>query len=318
MSNQKNALQAIIERFFELQELKFKEWDEDFIDEDTGEVVTIKRTGLVTDEPSLEEEQLLEQINSQLSEIDTDTLLRMKDEIIWGPMNDYPIRKELNDRGALGFPWDLIQDGVATLPEDMEEIPENYFQYCYFLKSVVFPKNLKRIGKGAFSVCWLTDLRIPDGVTSIGDEAFEYCSLISVHIPDSVTSIGERAFCDCSALKSIIVAEGNPIYDSRENCNAIIMTTTNTLIAGCSQTIIPDSVTSIEDSAFDGCSALTSITIPDSVTSIGEYAFNGCSSLSSITFHGTKEQWQKIDKSEGWNCDSNIKIIRCTDGDVKL
>ena len=268
MSNQKNALQAIIERFFELQELKYREWDEDFIDEDTGDVVTIKRRELVTEESSLEEEQLLEQINSQLSEIDTDTLFRLKDEIIWGTMDKYSIWKELNDRGALGFPWKLIQDGVAILPEDMEEIPENYFQCCYFLTSVVFPKNLKRIGKGAFYLCEsITDMRIPDGVTSIGDDAFEHCdSLNSVYIPDSVTEIGYHAFLDCHSLKSAYVGKGVKelrcqVFGRCYNLESVILS---------------EGLEIINSSTFDSCWNLRGLEIPCSVKEIGKFAFEEC------------------------------------------
>ena len=134
------------------------------------------------------------------------------------------------------------------------------------------------IGAYAFDGCYgLASITIPSNVTSIGDFAFYDCtSLTSITIPNSVTSIGYDAFSRCSGLTSISVESGNTVYDSRNNCNAIIETATNTLLYGYQNTIIPNSVTSIGDNAFYDCSGLTSITIPSGVTSIGSAAFTGC------------------------------------------
>ncbi|MGM9817240.1 MAG: leucine-rich repeat domain-containing protein, partial [Lepagella sp.] len=151
--------------------------------------------------------------------------------------------------------------------------------------SIVLKEGTKGIAVDAFSDCSdLTSVTIPNSVISIGDYAFFNCTgLTSVTIPNSVTSIGDYPFDRCSGLTSIKVESGNSVYDSRENCNAIIMTATNTLISGCKNTIIPNSVTSIGDHAFYGCSDLTSVTIPNSVTSIGFRAFYYCTGLTSVT-----------------------------------
>ena len=124
---------------------------------------------------------------------------------------------------------------------------------------------------------------IPNSVTIIGDWAFNSCkSLTSISISDSVISVGEDASLDCTGLISINVSNKNTVYDSRKNCNAIIETATNTLIAGCKNTVIPDDVTNIGQNAFEYCKGLTSISIPDSVKSIGDDAFFGCTGLISI------------------------------------
>ena len=294
----------------------------------------------------------------------------MKEQIINGIK--YRLDEETKTAEVIknkGYEGDIIIPETVVFNERtyrVTSIGEGAFYQCESLKSIIIPDSVTSIGDGAFCDCEsltnitipdsvtsigdcalkecssLTTITIPNGITSIGEGTFSYCkSLKSITIPNGITSIGEGTFCGCESLTNIVVAKGNTIYDSREECNAIIETGTNTLICGCQTSIIPNSVTSIgdgaffhcesltditipnsvksiEDGAFCQCSSLTSITIPNSVTSIGYAAFWDCSSLTSITYQGTKAQWEEIKLGSSWNKEVPAKVVHCTDGDVEI
>ena len=124
--------------------------------------------------------------------------------------------------------------------------------------------------------------RVPEFVSSIGLCAINGCNgLTSLVIPKSVMVIEKDNFELCEQLASLVVEQGNPMFDSRENCNAIIVTSTDTLVHGCNGSTIPDSIEVIADYAFSQRRNLSSISIPDSVVYIGEFAFLCCFSLES-------------------------------------
>ncbi len=239
-------------------------------------------------------------------------------------------------------------DETLAIPSSIDgyevtSIGERAFYLCKDITSVTIPNSVTSIGEEAFACCLNLDeiivdsynkvydsrdncnaiietatntlivgcnkTIIPNTVTCIAKNAFNYLAFYfySITIPASVTNIEEGAFYRCESLEEIVVDSDNKIYDSRDNCNAVIETATNTLVVGCYKTVIPSSVTSIGDGAFRGmgmrfgsieipesvtsigdcafceCYSLRSITIPESVTSIGDSAFAFCSNLTSIT-----------------------------------
>ena len=180
----------------------------------------------------------------------------------------------------------------VTIPDSVTHIGYSAFNGCSGLTSVTIPNSVTYIGDFAFKGCsGLTSVTIPNSVTSIGSYAFDGCTglttvifnaekctqwgtntnpvfktctkLSTLTIGKSVTTIPSYDFSGCTGLTSIVVDEGNTKYDSRNNCNAIIETASNTLIFGCKGSIIPNSVTSIGNDAFNGCIGLTSVTIPN-------------------------------------------------------
>ena len=217
----------------------------------------------------------------------------------------------------------------------VETIGKSAFKDCSNLQSVDMP-SVTTIGESAFWKCSSLQGVDLSNVTTIGESAFRVCSsLTSITIPKSAASIGDCAFFGCSELTGIVVAADNTVYDSRDNCNAIIETASNKLIQGCKNTVIPNSVTSIGNNAFQLCSGLTgitipsgvekigvmafrasgltSITIPGTVTSIGEDAFSDCSNLKSVTILSDSATTPTFGKWVFSYCSGELKIY-CFEG----
>lgn len=201
----------------------------------------------------------------------------------------------------------------TIIPNSVNEIGENAFWGVSGLTSISIPSSVTSIGDRAFFSCDFTSIIIPNTVLYIGKHAFEYTGLTRIKIPKSVAMIGVGAFESCSSLESIIVEKGNDRYDSRDNCNAIIETASNKLIAGCRNTKIPNAVTEIGEYAFDGQYYLPSIIIPNSVKKIGENAFWYCTKLTSITIPYSVTE---IQKNAFGGCE-NLEEVTILNADTK-
>lgn len=167
------------------------------------------------------------------------------------------------------------------LPNGITIIRDNLFSGCIRLKTL--PKHIVEIGEQAFSGCGFEFIDIPNSVMCIQKGAFLNCeSLKALFIPERVVIIKGNIINMCRALEAIKICKNNEVYDSRNNCNAIIESSSNRLIAGCKNTIIPEDISEISEYAFSFCK-LKTLKIPASVTIIKKGAFDGCSSLEEVT-----------------------------------
>lgn len=211
--------------------------------------------------------------------------------------------------------WKVVDDEDEDLDEDLDTQSKNDLDFnednsSDSLKAKIEKlKNFDHIPDFFFGDSSISSIVIPSNIKSIGDYAFVDCfDLKSITIPDSVKSIGGGAFENCRGLKNIIIS--NSVTDIAEYAFASC--------AGLKNVIIPDSITHIRNATFYYCDSLTNVTLPNSIASIGTLSFAYCYELKEITYKGTKEDWNKIIKRKGWDYDSPIKIIHCTDGAIEI
>ena len=163
-------------------------------------------------------------------------------------------------------------------------IPESAFYYCSWLTSITLPETITSIGNYAFMRClYMTSIRLSENLESIGQQAFWNClRLTSIRIPAKVSSIGANVFGYCTQLTDVSVDPANTVFDSREGCNAIVETSTNTLYQAFVSTRIPSTVTTIGRFAYSYVAGLTELRIPSNVTALAGVSVFSCGDLRSV------------------------------------
>lgn len=175
----------------------------------------------------------------------------------------------------------------------IQELRISAFDNCVNLKSVSLPSSLKVIDSYAFNSCAsLQTITLPEHLERIENYAFQYCGLEEILIPASTTFVSASAFNYNSRLRKVVVSDDNPVYDSREQCNAIIETATNMMVSGSVTAFFPRSVDKMSDEPFTGYDR-PSLVIPSQVKEIGQWAFSClidtvyCESPIPAAWHGT-------------------------------
>jgi hypothetical protein len=210
--------------------------------------------------------------------------------------------------GEGAFEWTAIAD--LKLPSTLTTIGWEAFSLCNNLTEVIIPNSVTELGEAAFSDCEnladvtlsesltalnrylfcsckkLTAIKIPESVLYIYNSAFSNTGLTALHIPKNVELLDQSAFFYLP-LEQITVDADNVTYDSREGCNAIIESASNTMLLGCKNTVFPTTITAIGNSAFEGCDGLQSVVIPEGVTEIGTGAFHSCYDLETVSLPTT-------------------------------
>lgn len=191
------------------------------------------------------------------------------------------------DEGGKGLFYDCPLETVY-MGRNIEYRTEKEYGYSPFdfkvtLKNMTFGNSVTKINRNILYSCInLENIRIPDNVRTIEPYSFYSSGVRNITIPRNVTTIGERCFGYCSNLETIVVEEGNSVYDSRGNCNAIIETSENRLIVGCKNTVIPNGITTLGYYAFEGNAFIENIEIPNTVTELENGVFSACTSLDNV------------------------------------
>lgn len=215
----------------------------------------------------------------------------------------------------------LIQNGKeililggenSSVPAGVQEIGPAAFRGCETLTRISIPDALTTIGDYAFESCYIVAFQLHSGITSIGDYAFANNHLTKINIPSGVTNLNATVFRG-NPLDSITVDAENLSFDSREDCNAVVVKFSNEIVFGCKNTTFPVSITAIGDEAFSNCLGMSRADVPANVTYIGKKAFYNCTALSNVVVYAKNVTiadgaFKNCDKLKGNNASVKLYV----------
>lgn len=196
--------------------------------------------------------------------------------------NNYAGLVHANIRDSVSF------DGITKLP--VTRIGFTAFQWAPDLEEVTIPNTVKTIAEAAFNLCpKLRSITIPNSVVTIEEWGIAHNeSLRELHLGSGAVNLDNCAIVGNTALEVITVDENNPVYDSRNNCNGIITTVNNSMVhdrhilfTACSRTVLPREVTWIARGAYQH-QGITMVILPEQITNLEYTCFEGCEYLTAI------------------------------------
>ena len=213
--------------------------------------------------------------------------------------------------------WAFSETEISKIhiPSSVTVIECGAFFKCRHLKTITLSEGLEFIAAWAFQGCPIKEIKLPESLIELSNEVFIGCDKLEcLYIPKNVEAIDIYLASGCSNLCEIKVDPENTHYDSRNRCNAIIETATNTLIVGCASTFIPDGVEIIAQGAFTNLETLEDIEIPESVIEIKDYAFRNNDNLRNV---GIYAPLKHLSESAFYNC-KGIENLYLSSGIKKI
>lgn len=205
--------------------------------------------------------------------------------------------------------WEVMRNAGINPLVYLKNIPIAYMK-GEDIKEFKCPSNIESIDSNAFSGCDnLRKVEFNEGLEIIDSEAFYGSGLVEVNLPSSLSQIYEGAFRECEKLEKVsfkgnnLTFIGSGVFSECDSLDSITL---------------PEGLIQLRAAVFEECFSLEEVYLPRSLESVGNNVFSQCFNLYELNYAGTKVEWERILKPSRWKVNSNLNVIHCIDGDIKL